>query len=129
VCSSDLYEVLPAGTYNGYVSSVEYGKSQRSGQPMLTWRLAVPLEDGTEHPLFMHTSFGEKAISRTKRQIQRLAPGIDLTQFRPGEADQVFGGMDVRIVVRVQNNPPTHEYPGKRNNVRELLPAAESFLS
>jgi hypothetical protein len=124
------FEVLPAGTYEGYVDSVEYGVSQRSGQPMLTWRIIVARpSDGTDFNLLMHTSFSDKAISRTKQQLLKLKPDLDLKSFRPGDAGETFGGMNVRVVVRVQNNPPNHEFPGKRNQVRELLPAQGSFLS
>jgi len=124
------FEVLPAGTYEGYVDSVEYGVSQRSGQPMLTWRIVVARpSDGTDFNLLMHTSFSDKAIARTKQQLIRLKPDMDLKEFRPGDAGEIFGGMNVRVVVRIQNNPSNHEFPGKRNQVRELLPSAESFLS
>jgi hypothetical protein len=124
------FEVLPAGTYEGYVDSVEYGVSQRSGMPMLTWRIVVARpSDGTDFNLLMHTSFSEKAIGRTKQQLVKLKPDLDLKEFRPGDSGEVFGGMTVRVVVRIQNNPPNHEFPGKRNQVRELLPAQGSFLS
>jgi hypothetical protein len=124
------FEVLPAGTYEGYVDSVEYGASQRSGNPMLTWRVVVARPtDGTDFNLSVHTSFSEKAIARTKQQLLKLKPDLDLKTFRPAEANDIFGGMNVRVVVRVQNNPPNHEFPGKRNQVRELLPSAESFIS
>jgi hypothetical protein len=124
------FEVLPAGTYDGYVDSVEYGASQRSGNPMLTWRIVVARpSDGTDFNLLMHTSFSDKAIGRTKMQLVKLVPDLDLKSFRPGDAAEIFGGMNVRVVVRIQNNPANHEFPGKRNQVRELLPAAGSFLS
>jgi len=124
-----VFEVLPAGTYEGYVDTVEYGVSQRSGQPMLTWRIVVARpSDGTDFNLLMHTSFSEKAISRTTQQLKKLKPDLDLKEFRPGDAGEIYGGMNVRVVVRVQNNPSTHEFPGKRNQIRELLPAAGSFL-
>lgn len=123
------FEVLPAGTYDGYVDSVEYGASQRSGNPMLTWRIVVARPaDGTDFNLLMHTSFSEKAIGRTKQQLVKLVPDLDLKSFRPGDAAEIFGGMNVRVVVRIQNNPANHEFPGKRNQVRELLPASGSFL-
>jgi hypothetical protein len=125
-----VYEVLPAGTYEGYVDNVEYGNSQRSGNPMLTWRIVVARpSDGTDFNLLMHTSFSDKAIARTKQQLIKLKPDLDLKEFRPADSGEVFGGMNVRVVVRIQNNPPNHEFPGKRNQVRELLPAAGSFLS
>jgi len=96
---------------------------------MLTWRIIVARPtDGTDFNLLMHTSFSEKAIARTKQQLVKLLPDMDLANFRPGDAAEIFGGMNVRVVVRIQNNPPNHEFPGKRNQVRELLPAAGSFL-
>lgn len=96
---------------------------------MLTWRIIVAKPpDGTDFPLTMHTSFSEKAISRTVQQLKRLKPDLDLKEFKPYDAGEIFGGMNVRVVVRIQNNPPNHEFPGKRNQIRELLPQAGSFL-
>jgi hypothetical protein len=126
------FEVIPQGTYDGTVDSIEYARSQRTSDPMLTWFLRVHIheqEGDRDVPMRLYTSFGERAISRTKRQLQALAPELDLATFRPSQADEIFGGMSVRVRVRVQNNPPTHDYPGRRNNVQSLLPAAEAFVN
>jgi hypothetical protein len=120
-------EVLPAGLYNGYVDTVEYGRGGKG--PMLTWLLRVyRLDDGEEVPLYFWTSFSEGAIGRSKKTLKRLAPDLDFRSFNPHQAQDIFGGMNVRVRVRVRNNPPDHDYPGPQNQVRDIEPAPESFL-
>lgn len=115
------YELLPAGIYPGVVDEVRYELSQASNNPMLTWVLKVERPEGGEATLFFHTTLAGKGLSRSKRTIQRLDPELDLSEFRPDDADEHFSGMDIRTKVRIQNSK---EY-GKRNGVVELYPSEE----
>jgi hypothetical protein len=119
--------ILRPGNYLGYVDTVEYGRGAKG--PMLTWllRLSDP-ETGEDVPISFWTSFSEGAISRSKKTLKRLAPDLDFRSFNPHEAQDLFGGMNIRARVRVRTNPPDHDYPGPQNNVRDIEPAPEQFL-
>jgi hypothetical protein len=120
--------VIPAGLYQGYVDTVDYGPSN-AGDPMLTWLLrVVDPTTGEEVPLYFWTSFGEKAIGYSKKTLKKLAPDLDFRNFDPHAAQEMFSGMNVRIRVRVKTNGPNHAYPGKQNEVRDIEPLPESFL-
>jgi hypothetical protein len=120
--------IIPAGLYQGYVDTVDYGPSN-AGDPMLTWLLRVnDPNTGEEVPLYFWTSFGPKAIGYSKKTIKKLAPDLDFRQFDPHAAQEMFSGMNVRIRVRVKTNGPNHAYPGKQNEVRDIEPLPEQFL-
>jgi hypothetical protein len=121
------FEVWPRGVYDGVVDDVQYGNSQRSGNPMLTWQIRAgnPNNEGRERTFYYHTTLIDSGLTRTKRALSALAPHanveFDITQFRPSQAAELFVGAPCRIRLNIQT------YEGqKRNSVADLLPAIES---
>jgi hypothetical protein len=117
------FEALPPGIYDAIVDNVEFGHSQRSGNPMLTWTFKLQLPDGRERTQFYHTTLNEQGLPRLKRTLMRLkdyAPEpIDLTKFNPNTAGEKLIGTACRVRLRVQM------YEGqKRNSVNDVLPPA-----
>ena len=122
------YEAIPPGIYDAVVDEVEFTHSQRSGNPMWTWRFRIVGGEYDGRTLFYHTVFTEKGLPRTKRTLVRIAPDIPLRGLKPKEIAEsgVLVGRACRLRVRVR------PYEGEmRNEVREVLPPAEdanSFL-
>lgn len=116
------FSIVPRGRYQGYINSVEYGLSQSSSQPMLTWELKFDYED-KERTLRFYTTLTGDGAPRSKATISRLNPEIDFATFAPDDADEMFGGMDVIIAVAV--GPDREDRKLKRNNVRDIYPLDE----
>jgi len=122
------YEVLPAGIYRATVDSVEFGYSQRSGNPMLTWTFKLHLADGRERTQFYHTVLTDQGLPRLKRTIMRLAPfaneEVNLRAFQPEDAGVLFTGTPCRVRLRIQN------YEGQqRNSISDVLPPDEADVA
>lgn len=121
------FEVWPSGLYDAVVDDVEYGRSQRSNSPMLTWKLQVNRGDGKTRILYYYTTLSGDGLSRTKRSLVRVAPDIDLRNFVPQDAGLLLSGKYCQAKVKVST------YEGsRRNQVSDILPAREgqtdSFL-
>lgn len=122
------FEVWPSGTYDGVIDDVEYGRSQKSNNPMLTWKIKVTRpSDGKERTMFHHTVLTGDGLSRTKRTLVRVAPDIDLKNFVPARASELLAGKLCQVKVKIQT------YEGsRRNGISDVLPAREgqtdSFL-
>lgn len=119
------YEVIPRGTYEGYIDSVEYGLSVSSNQPMLTWMLKFDYppegEEGSkERTLRFYTTLGGDGAGRTKATLARLDPELDLSTLVPGDMDEHFSGVEVKIRVTVR--PDREDKKLKRNNVADIFP-------
>ena len=122
VPESPTFEAIPQGIYDATIDSVTYGMSQRSNNPMLTWVLKVPLEDGQERTLFYHTTLNGNGLSRTKRSIAQVTSEgeVDWAHFKPTDMETLLPGRDCRIRVRIGM------YNGeRRNNVSDLMAAPE----
>lgn len=116
------YEVIPRGNYPGYIESVEYGLSQSSNLPMLTWILKLDYEE-KERTLRFYTTLKGDGAGRTKATLARLDPEMDMSQIVPEEMDAAFGGMEVMI--RVTIRPDREDRKLKRNNVADITPIEE----
>lgn len=116
------YEVIPKGLYPGYVDSIEYGLSQSSGLPMLTWILKLDYEE-KERTLRFYTTLAGDGAGRSKATLARLDPDLDMSQLAPDEMDAHFGGAEVMI--RVTIRPDREDRKVKRNNVADIFPIDE----
>lgn len=119
------YEPVPRGRYAGYVESVEYGLSQTSNLPMLTWTLKFDYQpDDAEEPkertLRFYTTLAGDGAGRTKATLARLDPELDLATLSPGDMDEHFAGKDIWINVTVR--PDREDRRKKRNNVADIYP-------
>ena len=117
-------EALPPGVYSCVVENTEYGLSQRSGNPMITWVFRVTDPQYENRLLFYHTTLHDRTgQSRMKRVLARVVPDVASGKFSPRQfADEgVAIGMPCRVKVKVR------PYEGqKRNNVTEVLPPTEA---
>lgn len=117
-------EIWRPGTYDGTIVSVEPAVSQAKGNPMLTWQIEIsdPQSDKTRNVRFYTVLVGDGA-GRTKRTIKRVAPDLDLSSFRPADADGLLAGLPCRVILRVGR------YQGERqNNVSDVLaPLSEGY--
>jgi len=118
------YEVVPRGRYQGYIESVEYGLSQSSNLPMLTWVLKFEYEE-KERTLRFYTTLAGDGAGRSKATLARLDPELDMSTFAPNDADEIFGGMEVMINVTIR--PDRDDRNVKRNNVGDIYPLDEGF--
>lgn len=105
---------------------MEYGLSQNSNLPMLTWTVKFDYED-KERTLRYYTTLAGDGAGRSKATIARLDPELDLSQLVPEEMDAHFGGLDVMINVTIR--PDRDDRKIKRNNVADLYPLDEGFGS
>lgn len=131
---ASTFDVVPRGTYEGWIDSVEYGLSQSSNLPMLTWILKFMYDDGSEDKdgnpkgerertvRWYTTLFGDGA-GRTKASLAKLDPELDLAKLVPEDMDAHFGGLEVKI--RVTIRPDRDDHKIKRNNVADVLPLEE----
>lgn len=121
-------ELLRPGLYNGVINEINFGQSNRSGNPMLTWVINVELPEGGGQNVWYHTVMTGDGLSRVKKAInQLLAPDeeFDWTHFSAAAVIEQFTGRDCRVRVRIQNSP---EY-GKTNSVADLLSPADTGFS
>lgn len=121
------FETWPAGVYDAVVEDVEYGRSQRSNKPMLTWHMKLTRNDGKERTMFHYSVLEGDGLPRTKRTIMRVAPDIDLREFKPSRAGELFAGKLCQVRVKIGTFEGT-----RRNQISDVLPAREdqqdSFL-
>lgn len=87
-------------------------------------------EDGNEvakeRTLRYYATLRGEAAGRSKALLQKLDPEIDFSTFAPGDADERFGGMDVRI--RVTIRPDRDDRKVKRNNIADMEPLSEEDI-
>jgi len=118
------FEPIPPGVYDAIVENVEFGNSQNSGSPMLTFQFRITDPDYENRMLFYHTVLNkESGLSRLKRLLVRVAPDVPLNGFNPAKfADEgVILGYPCRLKVNIRS------YKGeKRNNVVDVLAPEDS---
>jgi hypothetical protein len=118
-------EVIPAGTYDIYVTESEYKKSN-AGNRMIASIFLVRMPDSEEYGpqrLYHHATFSEKTTGRAKHDINVLMAGeVDWSQTRPAQIAEQLPGHYGRAKVRVKNDA---EY-GKSNQISEILPPVEA---
>ena len=123
------FEALPVGVYNAMVDEAEFGYSNNSGNPMITWKFKVTDEPYNNRLLFYHTvlstDMGKAAL---KKLLMRVCPEVDLGTFNPktfcnnGEAI----GLPCQVKIKIEL------YKGeKKNKVQDVLSpeVAGSFLN
>jgi hypothetical protein len=124
VNENQTYKPIPPGTYDAIVFDSQFGRSNRSNNPMITWQFAVVGGEHENRKLYQHTVITEQGLPRLKKLLLRLAPEMDLSQFNPRTDPQKLVGRPCRIVVGVR------PYQGEiRNEVKDVQPAPQgSFL-
>lgn len=127
--SSELpkFEAMPPGVYDAIIENVEYGNSQSSGNPMLTFQFRITDERFNNRMMFYHTVLNaDSGLSRLKRLLVRVAPEVNLSGFNPSkfaDSGEILG-FPCRLKLNVR------PYKGeKRNNVQDVLAPEESPTS
>ena len=116
------FEVMPRGTYNCQIASLDYDLSQSSGQPMWTTQLEVEDGEYQGRKLFTHISFSEKALPRTKMTIARIAPQLLEGPFSP----ETVADEGTLLGVRCRAQVKIERYENKpRNKVSNILEPVE----
>ncbi|HNQ97314.1 MAG TPA: DUF669 domain-containing protein [Treponemataceae bacterium] len=119
-------ECMPRGVYDVIIDEVTYGISQRSGNPMWTWKFEVEEGDYANRKLFFHTPFIENSLPRLKKILGRIAPELIETPFDPEALanEAYFSGKRCRVRVDIS------KYEGQnRNSVKDVLPPSEEGAS
>jgi len=121
--SAPSFEALPPGVYDCVVENTDFGPSQRSNRPMITWVFKVVDPQYEGRLLFNHTVIDDtRGQQRLKQILTRVLPDIDLKQFNPTRFCDEGTAIGYPCRVKVNVRP----YQGqKRNNVQDVLPPAE----
>lgn len=122
------FEVVPKGTYPGYIDEVIYGLSQAKNLPMLTFICKFDYgedDDGApkERTLRYYATLEGDALPRTVAFLNKLKPDLDMAAFEPDNADEIFGGMDVDL--RITIRPDREDRKIRRNNIADIIPVEE----
>lgn len=124
-----VYEIFPGGKYAAEVSDIEFGESQSSGKPMLTWHVDVEgrttLGNEMTRTLRYYTVLEGNGLSRLKKLVNALLEEADeepydWSHFKASEIIDMFIGSEVTAVVRVGRDRVDPKI--KRNNISDLLP-------
>lgn len=120
------FELIPRGLYPAVIEEVEYGLSQTSNLPMLTWTFALTYEEKERRLKYWTTLAGDGA-GRTKALLATLAPELDLAKLDPYSLDDYFSGAEV--MVRVTIRADREDRSLKRNNISAVMLPDEGFQS
>ncbi len=110
------------GIYPALISGGEYGKSQRSGNPMITWAISVATdpEEGRFRTLYYHTVLNKDNLPRLKRMVVRVAPEYDMSRLVPSQLCEDLEGYVCKV--RLKNR----RFEGEmRPNISDILPPDE----
>lgn len=126
------YPVIPKGIYDAELVELEYGRSQRSNNPMWTtiWELTdekVANDKGQQPRMWMHLTFNEGGMPRVKRALARMkcedGYNLELLEKKWNPAKVADEGRLIGATARLRID--IRRYEGQnRNNVREILPPA-----
>ena len=119
--------VLPRGWYPGTIESCEYGLSQSSAKPMLTWTIEIEYTNEEDEvkarSMRWWTSLAGEGLPRTLASLAKLDPELDLENFRPGDMDEHFADMEVMVQLSIR--PDRENKKIKRNQVADVVPVEE----
>lgn len=122
------FDVLPRGWYSGTIDQVEYGLSQSSAKPMLTWSIRIEYENDEgelkEKTLRWWTTLAGEGAGRTIASLAKLDPDLDMKTFRPEDMDEHFAEMAVRVQLTIR--PDRENRKLKRNNIADVVPDDEA---
>ena len=129
------YPVTPRGIYDAELVELEYGRSQRSNNPMWTtiWELTdeklTNEKTGNQPRMWMHLTFNEGGMPRVKRFLSRIQ-GVE-SDYNKQLLSGPFNPQKVAdegklIGARARLRVTIRRYEGKnRNSVQEVLPPSE----
>ena len=122
------FECMPKGDYECVVDDVDYGLSQSSGAPMITWKFKVVHEDYPNRVLFYHNVLNKPfGVALLKKTIIACGAQVDMAKFNPQEFADNGDAIGLPLLVKVG----IQTYQGeKRNKVDNVKPSQEggSFM-
>lgn len=120
---SSGFQPLPRGNYDAEVEECEFQYSQRSGNPMWSFRFNITEGEYANRKLFYHVTFTENDLPRVKRTLIRLGrQDLADSQFNPKQVAEEgeLIGLECRLKVTQR------QYQGEwRNNVQDVLKKEE----
>ena len=121
---------VPAGDYDGTITSCEYKLSQASSQPMWSTEITItsPGEGVEGRKIFENFSFSEKAIPYTKKKLAQMDSAIlGIKPFDLKAIPETLIGKNVRFRVKVKEE--TYEGETRmRASIAKFMPAGDPFL-
>lgn len=126
--SMPSFQALPAGIYDCEVLEVGYAPSA-AGNPMITWQFQVLSEEPSlkNRRLFYHTVLNKPAgLARLKRLLVRILPEVDLASFDPDKFALEGTAIGKRCKVKISTRPDDRDKTKKRNDVVDVMAAAET---
>jgi hypothetical protein len=125
--SEQEFPVLPDGIYEANVFSLEYGKSQRSGNWMWTWVFEIEgYEDEKVNGRrqYYYTTFNEGGLSRVKKTLARIRADENYqeqllkTNFKPGVVAEEGRLLGAKCRLKLGKR----KYEGNwRNEIKDVL--------
>lgn len=118
------FEAMPKGTYGCIIEDVDFGYSQSSDAPMITFKYKVTDAEYENRLLFHHCVLNKNfGVAMLKKVIVNSGVDVDMAKFDPqkfaDEGDAI--GLPINVVVGIQ------KYKGeKRNNVKDVKPSTET---
>jgi hypothetical protein len=130
------YPVIPRGIYDAELLEMEYGRSQRSNNPMWTtiWELTsdkLANKDGQQPRVWLHLTFSDGGLPRVKRALARMKCDDDFNKtLLEGKFDPQRVADEGRMIgARARLRIDVRRYEGQnRNQVRDVLPPAEGGM-
>lgn len=120
------YEVIPRGTYNAIVESVDFGQSS-SDNPMITMVFSITDPEFEGRKIYEYYVLGGEgakyALPKLTQFLTRVCPDVPLTGFNP--ASFADNGVAVNRACQITLKITTQkkgDYKGeKRNQITEVL--------
>lgn len=125
------FELIPKGTYPAIVDEMEFGESS-AGNPMMTVKYRIVEGEYADRLLFdywvLRGNGSEFGLAKLKKFLTRVMPEVNLSAFNPADFAESGDAVnrELQVVVKIQTQKKG-EYKGeKRNQVSDILSAAES---
>lgn len=95
-------EEVPDGYYDTVVEEVRLGKTPRTGNPMLSWKLRIASEDYAGRTLNKNSVITEKSLAFLKDDLERC--GLHLTRLSelPPHIKEMFG-MKINVLKKTKD--------------------------
>lgn len=95
------FEALPAGMYEGTISTCEFKYSNSSGNPMWSIQWEVTDGDYAGRILFTHMVMAGKGLPITKKHLTRIRPELLEGPFNPEDEDVIEGMLGICAKLKV----------------------------
>jgi hypothetical protein len=98
----NVREEVPDGYYDTQVEEVRLGKTPRTGNPMLSWKLRIVSEDFEGRTLNKNRVITEKTLAFLKDDLARCGVHLDRLSELPLHLDEMFG-MKINVLKKTKD--------------------------